>query len=277
MPNPITSSGNPLVKRIKRLRQRKYRQAEGAYFVEGLRVVLTAVEQNAPVESLIYAPELLTSDVARRVVAEQEEQGVTVVALAAALFRTISERDNPTGLGAIVRSHWSDLDALPLKPDAVLVALVDVADPGNLGTILRTLDATAAAALILVGRTTEPFQAAVARASMGALYTVPVGYLADEPALLAWARQRGLYTIATSARAPESYWTAAYHLPALLIMGSEGEGLRPETLAAGQVAVSIPMSGSASSLNLALATALILYELQRRTSLLPKRRPSDRV
>jgi RNA methyltransferase, TrmH family len=273
----ITSPGNPLVKRIKRLRQKKYRQAEGAYFVEGLRVVLTAVEHNAPIESLIYAPELLTSAVARRVVAEQEALGTAVVQLSAPLFRAVSERDNPTGLGAIVGSHWSNLDALLLKPDAVLVALVDVADPGNLGTILRTLDATAAAGLILVGHTTEPFQAAVARASMGALYTVPVGYLADEPSLLAWAHQRGLQTIATSARAAESYWTAAYRLPALLIMGSEGKGLRPETLAAGQVAVSIPMSGSASSLNLALATALILYELRRRSSLLPKNGPSDRV
>jgi RNA methyltransferase, TrmH family len=266
----ITSPGNPLVKRIKRLRQKKYRQAEGAYFVEGLRVVLTAAEHNAPIESLIYAPELLTSAVARRVVEQQQKRGTAVVELSAAAFRAVSERDNPTGMGAVVRSQWTDLEALPLKPDAVLVALVDVADPGNLGTILRTLDATAAAGLILVGRTTEPFQPAVARASMGALYTVPVSPVPDEPALLAWAERRGLQTVATSVRAAASYWTAAFEPPLLLLMGSEGEGLRPETLAASQVAVFIPMSGSVSSLNLAVATGLLLYEVRRRTIPLAK-------
>jgi RNA methyltransferase, TrmH family len=266
----ITSPANPLVKRIKRLRQKKYRQAEGAYFVEGLRVVLAAVEQNAPIEILCYAPELLTSSVAQRMVAGQKKRGTAVAELSASVFRAISERDNPTGLGAIVRSRWTELDALPTNRDATLVALVDVADPGNLGTILRTLDATAATGLILAGQTTEPFQQAVAKASMGALYTVPICRVDGQAALLAWAQQRGLQTVATSASAPESYWTAVYRLPLLLIMGSEGEGLPAETLAASHLAVSIPMSGSVSSLNLAVATGLLLYELRRRAVTLAK-------
>jgi RNA methyltransferase, TrmH family len=266
----ITSPANPLVKRIKRLRQKKYRQAEGAYFVEGLRVVLTAVEQNAPIETLCYAPELLTSAVATKVVAAQQRRGAAVVELAPHVFRAISERDNPTGLGAVIRSHWTALDALSTAADAVWVALVDVADPGNVGTILRTLDATAATGLILAGKTTEPFQQAVAKASMGALYTVPVSRVDNQEALLAWAQERGLQTVATSAAAQLSYWTAAYRPPLLLIMGSEGEGLPAETLAASHLAVSIPMSGSVSSLNLAVATGLLLYEVRRRAIPLAK-------
>ena len=260
----ITSFSNPLVKRIKRLRQRKYRQEEGVFFIEGLRVVLTAVEQQARIETLVYALPLLTSEAGRQAIERLQVQGVDCVEVAPAVFESVSERDNPTGLGAIVKIAWRELTDLIVGEQAIYVAVEDTADPGNLGTILRTMDAAGAAGLIVVGQSTDPFHPTAVKASMGTLFTVPLSRAADMESLLAWARKHGLQTAATSAKAKQLYWQADYHLPALLLMGSEREGLSKEVLEAADLAVTIPMHGSASSLNVAVATSLLLYELKRK-------------
>lgn len=260
----ITSFRNPLVKRIKKLKQKKYRQREGAFFVEGIRVVLTAIERGAPLETIVVAPELLTSDVGWEAVAAQREQGVEVREVSGDVFESFAERDNPVGLGAIVGVRLRDLDELPAGPGDVFAAVVDVGDPGNLGTIVRTLDGVGAAGLILVGQTTDPFHPTAVKASMGALFNVPVAEAATVDALWRWAEARGVHTVATSAHAQEVYWDAAYDLPALLLLGSEGEGLPAEVMEAAELAVTIPMYGASSSLNLAVAAGLLLYEVRRR-------------
>lgn len=260
----ITSPTNPLVKRIKQLRQKKNRQAEGVFFAEGLRVVLTAVEQNVPWEMLIYAPELLKSSAALQVVRAQEQIGRTVVAVTAAVFRAISERDNPTGLGAIIPIQATTLAQLPISPHSIFVLLDRVADPGNLGTILRTLDSAGASGLILTGESTDPYHPTAIKASMGTLFTLPLVHLPAIQPIWEWAKVHGLTTIATSAKASQGYWDAPYQFPALLLMGNEQEGLPPEVMDAAALQVTIPMYGTASSLNLGVATGLLLYELRRR-------------
>lgn len=260
----ITSHRNPLVKRIRKLRRKKYRQEEGAFFIEGIRVVLTALEQRAPVDTIIYAPELLTSDVALAALAEQEAKGANVVQLAQDVFESISERDNPVGLGAVVNVRLHRLEALPVSEDAIYVALDSISDPGNLGTIVRTIDSVGGSGLITVGHSTDPFHPTAVRASMGTIFTVPVAEVESIEELWQWAAEHGLHTIATSANAPHSFWEAQFRFPALLLLGSEGEGLAPEVLQRAELAVTIPMYGSASSLNLAVANGLLLYELRRR-------------
>lgn len=259
----ITSLSNPLVKRIKQLRQKKHRQAEGVFFAEGLRVVLTALEQNAPVETLLYAPELLKSSAALQVVEAQEQRGKTVVPVAAAVFRALSERDNPTGLGAIIQTHSTSLDQLPITPHSIFVLVDRISDPGNLGTILRTLDAAGANGLILTGESTDPYHPTALKASMGTLFTLPLVQLPTIQPIWAWAETHGITTIATSAKATQVYWDAPYPFPALLLMGNEQEGLDKAVLDAAALRVTIPMHGTASSLNLGVATGLLLYELRR--------------
>ena len=263
----ITSFRNPLVKRIKKLKQKKYRQREGAFFVEGVRVVLSALERGAPVETIVVAPELLTSQVAWEAVAAQQAQGAEVREVSGEVFESFAERDNPVGLGAIVGVRLRDLDALPAGPGDIFAALFDVGDPGNLGTVVRTLDGVGAAGLILVGQTTDPFHPTAVKASMGALFNVPVAEAETIEPVWHWAEDRGLHTVATSAHAQEPYWDAVYELPALLLLGSEGEGLPAEVLAEAEQAVTIPMYGASSSLNLAVAAGLLLYEVRRQIEL----------
>ncbi|MDT8305831.1 MAG: RNA methyltransferase [Anaerolineae bacterium] len=260
----ITSHQNPLVKRIRRLERKKYRQTEGAFFVEGIRVVLSALERGARVEVVVYAPELLTSDVARDAIRRHEAAGGEVAAVSGEVFRSVSQRDNPAGLGAIVSAGLHNLDELPVTSGAIFVGARDAGDPGNVGTIVRTIDGVGAAGLILVGQTTDPFHPTAVKASMGTLFNVPVVHVETMAPVWAWAEQHELFAVATSARATHNFWEADYRFPALLLLGSEGEGLPAEVLARADLAVSIPMLGTASSLNLAVAAGLLLYELRRR-------------
>ena len=274
MVDQITSFSNPLVKRVKRLRQKKYRRQEEAFFIEGLRVVLSAVEQAAPVEAIIYCPELLTSELAWNVLRQQEEAGVRSQAVTASIFASMSGRDNPVGLGAIVRTQWMDLEEMAASAtasadtdaDDIFVALFEAAEPGNLGTIMRTMDAVGAKGLILVGDTVDPYHPAAVKASMGALFSVKLGRTPGSEVLFQWAKTSALETVASSARGATSYAGASYNLPLLLLLGSEGSGLPAAVSDACEQTVAIPMAGTASSLNLAVAAGLLLYEIRRADS-----------
>ncbi len=263
MTEEISSFSNPLVKRIKRLRRKKYRRREEAFFIEGLRVVLTAVEAGAPVETLVYCPAQLTSDLAWEMLQRQEQQGIRCQAVTADVFASISGRHNPVGLGAIVRTQWARPEQMVPGPESIFVALFDTSEPGNLGTILRTMDAVGAQGALLVGETVDPFHPSAVKASMGAVFSVQIGRVATGQALLHWAKEAGLHTVATSAKATAVYSQSRYRLPALLLLGSEGDGLPRSVIEAADQAVTIPMAGRASSLNLAVAAGLLLYELRR--------------
>ncbi len=259
----ISSGANPLVKRLRALGERKHRRREGVFFVEGLQPVWQAVEAGAPIERFVIAPELLVSAPARRLVAEQEARGVPVARLTKALFASLSERDGPTGLGAIIRARTTRLADLTVRPEAPLVALHAISNPGNLGTIIRTADAAGAGGIVLLGETTDPFAPAAVKASMGALFTVPIAHVADPSDFFAWATEHAVTVVTTSARATTAHWDARYPRTLALLLGSEGEGLPPELLARGDLQVRIPMVGTARSLNLAVATGILLYEIRR--------------
>lgn len=261
----ITSSSNPLVKRIRRLRRKKHRQQEGLFFAEGLRIVLAAVENSAPIETIVYSPDLLDSSLAKEMLEDQGSTKTKIVSVSAPVFRSISLRDNPVGLGAIIRSNLMPIAEVSVESRDIFVALIGVSEPGNLGTVLRTIDASGASGLILGGRTVDPFHPTAVKASMGALFSVPISLVKESKMMLEWAKSQGLLSIATSARVSQSYWNLDYQLPALLLMGSERKGLPADLISEADMAVSIPMAGQASSLNLAVATGLMLYEIRRRS------------
>ena len=261
----ITSSSNPLVKRIRRLRQKKNRQQEGHFFAEGVRIILAAVENGASIETFIYSPDLLDSGLARDMLANQRTAGAKIISVSAPVFRSISMRDNPFGLGAIIKSKLTPLEELVIGSQDIFVALIDVSEPGNLGTILRTIDASGASGLILVGQTVDPFHPTAVKASMGALFSIPISLVAESKKMMEWAKSWGMHSIATSAKVGQSYWNLDYQLPALLLMGSERKGLPADLIGKAKLAVSIPMEGQSSSLNLAVATGLMLYEIRRRS------------
>jgi RNA methyltransferase, TrmH family len=259
----ITSAANPLIKRVRLLGERKHRRREGAFVVRGVQPVWQAVEAGAPIEVLLVAPDLL-GEPGAGMVAAQEASGVRVARLSEELFGRIDDRDAPSGLAAIVRGRLAGLDALTVRPDAVFVALHEVGNPGNLGTIIRTADAAGAAGVVLVGACADPFDPAAVKASMGALFTARVAAAPTAGEFFDWCQVGGVAIAVTSARGGESLWDARWPLPVAFLLGSEGPGLPDDLLSAGDVRLSIPMTGTAESLNLAVAAGVLLYEARRR-------------
>lgn len=264
MPQPISSTSNPLVKRIRALARRKEREKEGAFYVDGIQGVWQALDAGAPVETIVLAPDLLTSEAAVERVARAEVEGVRIAHVSADVFRSVSDREHPSGLGAIVRIEPRTLADVELNPDSLVVALEDVGNPGNVGTIVRTADGAGAGPVVLAGASTDPYDPAAVKASMGTIFSVPVHRAGRVDEVLEWARGRDLSIVTTSARATQLFSEARYDLPALLLLGSEGRGLDPETIARGDVQVRIDMAGVATSLNVAVAAGILMYEIRRR-------------
>jgi RNA methyltransferase, TrmH family len=262
MTDLISSAANPVIKRMRLLGDRKHRRREGAFVVEGIQPVWQAVEAGADVEVLVVAPALVGSRAAE-LVAGQEAAGTRVAKVTGELFARLSARDGPSGLAAIVRARLPGLANLAVTPDAVFVALHEVGNPGNLGTIIRTADAAGAAGVVLVGPAADPFDPAAVKASMGALFAVPVARAADTAELFAWTARSGVSVTTTSAKAERSFWEAGYPRPLVLLLGAEGAGLPGDALAAGDAQVRIPMTGTAESLNLAVAAGLLLYQARK--------------
>ena len=259
----ITSHQNPLIKRIRRLRQKKYRQREGAFFIEGLRIVLSAIEAQVKIDRLVYSPELLTSEAGWGAIRSQQERGGASDPVSRELFRKISNRDNPMGLGAILMASMSSTKDLLINNESIFIGLIQISDPGNLGTIIRTGNAANVSGVMLVDESVDPFHPTAVRASMGSLFTTPVCPVPGVGALLEWATAKGIKIAASSARAKLSIWEVDYGLPTLLLVGSEKKGLSQQLLDGADLAVRIPMLGQATSLNMAVATGLILYEIRR--------------
>ena len=263
----ITSTANARVKLIRALRARRERERTGLAWVEGIRPTVealhSAARSEAPIDTLVVAPDLLTSDFARDAVEAARNAGIDVMEVTSAVFRSLSDRDGPQGLGAIIRQRWTALSEVRLADGDRWVVLASVADPGNLGTILRTCDGAAAEGVILLDASTDPYDPAAMRASMGAVFSRRLVRASFE-AFAEWVRSQGATVVGATDWAPETYRDADYGARTVLLMGSEREGLTTEQQTLCDRMVSIPMHGRADSLNLAVAAAILLYEVLER-------------
>lgn len=255
----ITSRANPKIKQARALRNRKEREASGLFLVEGITHVAAAIEAGAAVEYVCYAPDLLISPFANDLIAKASALNVPCHPTSAEIFESLTEKDNPSGLLAVVRKPIFSLQSLVSSHHSLHAALVSPQDPGNIGAILRTIDAVGANGLILLDGGVDPYHPNAVRASMGALFTVPV-VSASFAEFTHWAKKHNYNVIGTSAHAETDYRTADDKRPLILLLGSEQKGLSPEQLAVCDQTVRLPMHGKVSSLNLAVAAGVMLYE-----------------
>jgi len=255
----ISSRSNPLVKQVRALRQKKGREETGLFLVEGIHHVGEAVEAGWEIETLLYAPDLLTSEFARQLVDEQSRRGLRCVALTSDLFASLADKDNPQGILAIIHQRTCKLDNLQTANFKFGAAVVSPQDPGNVGTILRTLDAVGADGLFLLDGGVELYHPSVVRASMGAIFWKPVVETSFDE-FVKWVKKNGLRLIGSSAFAATDYRNLQpANVPTILLLGSEQKGLTEAQVAACDEVVSLPMRGRASSLNLAVAAGILLY------------------
>lgn len=257
----ISSSKNPLIKQIRALRQRKGRDDTGLFLVEGIHHVGEAIEAGWGIETLVYAPDQLTSDFARALVEEQLRRRVHGAAVTPELLGVIAEKENPQGILAVVRQRQPCLEDVAKEHFRLGAALVTPQDPGNVGTILRTLDAVGADAIFLLDGGVDPYHPSSVRASMGTIFwKPPVQDSFDH--FVKWASLNSCQLIGSSAHAKADYRTYRRgDQPVILLLGSEQKGLSEEQLKSCDVTLSIPMEGRASSLNLAVAAGILLYAI----------------
>jgi TrmH family RNA methyltransferase len=256
----ISSTSNQRIKFIRSLHHRQEREQTELFFVEGIRIVAEAIQTGATVETIISAPSLLKSQFAQGLIQAQQERGIIHLEVTADVFKSLSAKDGPQGIAAVLRQHWEPLEQLRLAADTLWIALDAAQDPGNIGTILRTSDAVGATGILLLGLCADPYDPAALRASMGAIFSqrlVKASF--DEFAL--WKHHYQYTVVGTSGAATSDYRQARYQRPLVLLMGSERQGLAPEQQAICDLMVKIPMIGRSDSLNLAVATGIVLYEI----------------
>jgi TrmH family RNA methyltransferase len=230
------------------------------FLVEGLHHVGSALEAGWRLETLLYAPDLLTGEFAASLLADARHIGLPLQPVSARVMEALTEKDNPQGILAIAHQKQTTLDDVGNIQTGV--ALVAPQDPGNVGAILRTVEAAGAEALFHLEGGVNLYHPTLVRASMGTLFWIPVVQASFE-AFLGWAKAQGVTLIGTSAHADRDYHDMhPIGPPWVLVMGNEQKGLSKAQIAACDLCLSIPMRGRVSSLNLAVATGIFLYAIK---------------
>lgn len=259
----ITSLANPIIKDIKALSEKKNRERSGTFMAEGLKLVLDALETGWQIETLIYSKAGKGKPLVEKAAARTVAAGGLVLEVSEKVLSSVTRRDNPQMVVGIFHAQWQPLAEIRPEPGETWVALDRVRDPGNLGTIIRTADAAGASGVILVGETTDPFSLETVRATMGSVFSMPVAR-ASVADFIKWQKGSGTSMVATHLKGAIDYRTADYKSrPVVILMGNEQSGLPDELADAAGTRVRIPQQGRADSLNLAVATAVMLFEARR--------------
>ena len=258
----IESPQNPRVKAAVKLRKGNVRRETGQTLVEGCREILRATESKWEFIELYYCPELYLESEADQLITNIRNGGTPVFRCSEAAFRKMSYRDTPDGLMALSPLVGSSLDELELPENPLLLIAENLEKPGNLGTILRTADATGVNAVIVCGHKTDINNPNVIRASIGTLFFMPVAVTSTEETLQ-WLQKHGIQSLAALPDAEQEYTDTDMRGGTAIVVGSEDEGLTRDWIEHSNLHVRIPMLGKNDSLNVSTASAVLLYEAMR--------------
>lgn len=254
----ITSTGNSLIKQARALRQKKARRESGLFLVEGIHHVGEVIEAGWDVDAVLYAPDTLISPFAHELISRLN---FTPQPVTPQVMESLADKENPQGIIAIV--HQKQTKITEIQTPKTAVALVSAQDPGNVGTILRTMDAVDIDTLFLLEGGVELYHPTVVRASMGTLFWKTIVQTSFDD-FIKWAHAGKYQLIGTSARATMEYHKHSPNYPWILVLGNEQKGLSPDQLNTCTLTVSLPMKGRVSSLNLSVAAGVMLYQFMEK-------------
>jgi TrmH family RNA methyltransferase len=263
----IESLSNPLIKRMRLLREKRHRRAEGLFLAEGLRIATEAREADILPQWLFLADEGAAHPLAKALVDATLANGGEVIDTTPAILSKLSGKDNPQTIVGIYAEPKTGLADLDRAAAPIWLVAERLRDPGNLGTMLRTGDAVGAGGLILLDESTDPYGVEAVRASMGAIFTQKLVQTRWDD-FLPWLRGGPGELVATWLGGDtQDYQAVRYAAPTFVLVGNESQGLPPAYAAAADVRVKMPMMGKADSLNAAVAAAVMAYEVlnQRRS------------
>ena len=257
----ISSKDNSLIKHIKKLKEKKYRQQYGEYVVEGLKLIKEAINENAKISKIIICESEDNTEMIENHL-RYEIARFDCVLVPHNIFKTLSDVETPQGIMAIIeKSHASK--KIDFNTD-IIVALDDVQDPGNLGTILRTIDSIGLKQVLVSKNTVDCYNSKVIRSTMGAIFRVNVIECDDLCNTLTLTKNNGFKIMVTSLKAKKSIYDVKYQKK-VIVVGNEANGVSESVIKIADEKLIIPLRGKTESLNVAVATGVILYEYVRQS------------
>lgn len=258
----ITSTANPKIKSLVKLKKRSERDSTETFLIEGFRPIERALESGFKFEELYYCPELFLGQNEMKLVEQAKSSGARVVSVAKLPFMKLTYRDRPEGLLGVGRQWHTNLDDLKLSKNPFLIVVESIEKPGNLGTILRSADATGADAVVICDSVTDLFNPNVVRASTGVMFRIPI-VVTTTGSLLKFCKSHSIETVAATPHTDILHTDVDFTKPTALLVGSEQFGLQDSTIKACDTKAKLPMLGQADSLNVSAATVVLAYEVVR--------------
>lgn len=257
----ITSKDNFIIKRMKQLEARKYREKFNQFMIEGSTAIREALACNAEISFVLYSDSFINAQDSKELVYLLLDQDIPVYCVDDRMFQSVSGTETPQGILATVdKKKWEE--GILNSPGGNFLVLDRLMDPGNLGTILRTAEAAGFQAVVVLKGTTAPYAAKVSRAAAGALLRMPIFFLdgPDELANLVKGKKR---LVCTSPRGDIPYYDGELGRDLALVIGNEASGICDELFEMADEIVTIPMEGQTESLNAGVAAAILMYESMR--------------
>jgi TrmH family RNA methyltransferase len=250
---------------LRSLQSPQGRSRTGLYIIEGIRHLARAFEHNALIESVFLEPSVLSNPFGQKLARRLRNRGVPGIRLSPQLYRDLTLAAEPQGVGAVLRQHRTPLPSLRVEPKSLWLAVESTESPGNLGTMIRTAEAAGATGVFVINADCDPYDPATVRATMGSLFSQKL-VKCSPTEFTSWAKLNGVAIVASSPAGLMDYKALRYRFPAALVIGSEKRGLSSRLLEATDFVVRIPMCGDCDSINAAVATGVLIFEMASQRS-----------
>jgi len=259
----ISLPSDPRIRALRDLQTPNGRSNTGKYLIEGIRHVARACEEQVQIDLLFVDPSALSNPFGQKLVRHIRQNGVPAIRLAPKVYREITRASEPQGIGAVLRQRWFSVDELRPERNSLWLAVESVDQPGNLGTIIRTAEAAGASGIFLLGQGADPLDPACLRATMGAFFSQKLVPCSTWE-FARWARLHNVAIVGSSPQGLMNYRDFRCRWPAVLLVGSERQGLSQQLIDTTDFVVRIPMHGRSDSINAAVAAGILLFELSSR-------------
>ncbi len=257
----ISSYQHHLIKRIRQLYQRKYREKYRQYLIEGIRIVDDALQGGAKIEYILFCDALFRTESGKKLFQTLSEKNLKIYRIPDKLFRDISDTHTPQGIMAILSYQEFDYQDIIDKSQGFLILLDRIQDPGNLGTIIRAADAAGADAVLMSKGCVDLYNLKAIRATMGSGFHFPVLQdIGNTQEIICHLKENGFKIISTDLNARQYYYQIDYHGKIVIVIGNEANGILPEVRKYSDSVVKIPILGKAESLNASIAASIVMYE-----------------
>lgn len=256
--NIISSKDNEIIKNIRKLKEKKYRDIENSYIIEGIKLIKEAIDEKANIKQIVMCEEFSDDEVDKDTLFELARHNL--INVTKNVFNLITDVKTPQGIIAVVEKKQNK-DA-NYKED-IIIALDDIQDPGNLGTILRTVDSANLKQVIVSKNTVDVYNPKVVRSTMGAIFRINIVEADDLKEELEKAKSRNYKVMVTSLNAKKNIYDADFNKK-VIVIGNEANGVSKEIQDMADEKVIIPMLGKTESLNASVATSIMVYEYVRR-------------